>query len=64
MRLKQTDNLTQLCLCADHLSNPIAPWSVDPTVVNHLRAWWERVIRVPADEPNMTDEFFQIIISR
>ncbi|XP_025112590.1 uncharacterized protein LOC112575162 isoform X2 [Pomacea canaliculata] len=64
LHLNATDDSTQLCLCADHLSSPSVPWKVNSTVVNHLKQWWEGVTKAHANQPKMTTELFQDIVAR
>lgn len=62
--MKTMEPPTELCLCADDLSNPVSPWDVDPTVMSHLTEWWGRLRSSPADGPAMSDELYLTMIAR
>ncbi|XP_025112603.1 uncharacterized protein LOC112575166 isoform X2 [Pomacea canaliculata] len=64
VNVKATDDPTQLCLCANHLSNPCAPWDIDTSVMSHLRKWWDRLMNQSDAEPKMTDELYRNMIAR
>ncbi|XP_025112578.1 uncharacterized protein LOC112575159 [Pomacea canaliculata] len=64
VNVKPTDDPTQLCLCANHLSNPCAPWDIDTSVMSHLRKWWDRLMNQSDADPKMTDEMYLNMIAR
>ncbi|XP_025112617.1 uncharacterized protein LOC112575171 isoform X3 [Pomacea canaliculata] len=64
VNVKATDDPTHLCLCANHLSNPCAPWDIDTSVMSHLRNWWNRLMNQSDADSNMTDELYLNMIAR
>ncbi|XP_025112607.1 uncharacterized protein LOC112575167 isoform X2 [Pomacea canaliculata] len=64
VNVKATDDPTHLCLCANHLSNPCAPWDIDTSVMSHLRKWWDRLMNQSDADPKMTDEMYLNMIAR
>lgn len=62
--MKTIDWTTQLCLCADDVSNALPPWDVDPLVIIHLRNWWGHLTRSHVEGSMMCDELYETMIAR
>ncbi|PVD21792.1 hypothetical protein C0Q70_17593 [Pomacea canaliculata] len=64
VNVKATDDPTHLCLCANHLSKPCAPWDIDTSVMSHLRSWWDRLMNQSDADSKKTDDLYRNMIAR
>ena len=56
-------DVTELCVCSDHLSDPDTFWHVTPAVLSQLAAWWQRRMASVVDQ-HMTDQLYLDIVAR
>lgn len=54
----------ELCLCADHLSNPMSPWDMDSGVMIVFREWWDQLMSSAVHGPSMSDDVYRDMIAR
>ncbi|XP_025111897.1 uncharacterized protein LOC112574803 [Pomacea canaliculata] len=64
--LKTTDpaDITGVCLCCDHLSDPKTPWQVNSHVLKKLGEWWTRCVAVSGPESHMTRHVYRTLVAR
>ncbi|KAK7489347.1 hypothetical protein BaRGS_00019455 [Batillaria attramentaria] len=52
----------EMCLCADHLSDPRTPWEVEQAMPA-LKSWWQKRMAYRTD-PEMSEEVYLELITR
>ncbi|XP_025082947.1 uncharacterized protein LOC112557357 isoform X2 [Pomacea canaliculata] len=64
--LKASDptDIVDLCLCADRLSDPSAPWDVRSETLTELGKWWQRCVTHEGEDSHMTSDVYKTLVAR